>query len=113
MLNLDVYATPFPFEQGYQRISFELGELLILRVESDTQLKEQVISEYLGLPDFKLKRSNVREDQYSGAAYKLFKEMIRLPDEYISTMLNSRYACHFYTEAERQAFAEKWRSRSS
>lgn len=111
MLGLDVYATPFPFEQGYQRIRFAGGELLILRTESDDQLKEQAISEYLNLADFKLKRSNVRENQASGAAYQIFKEMLTLPDEYIDRMLNSRYTRHFYTETEIQAFRAKWSSR--
>jgi hypothetical protein len=111
MLGMDVFAQPFPHEQGYQVLSFERGELLILRTESDDKLKEQAVAEYLHLPDFRLHRANVREDHRNAEAYKAFKQSLVLPENYIEQMLESQYCRHFYTLEERQALRDQWLAR--
>lgn len=112
MLGVDVYAQEFPFEQGYQRLSFERGELLILRTESDDSVKEKAIADYLNLPEFRLQRANVREEHHTAEAYKAFKESLVLPKDYVERMLESQYCQHFYTSEERQALREQWLSKS-
>jgi hypothetical protein len=111
MLGLDVFAQPFPHEQGYQTLTFERGDLLILRTESDDTLKEQAIKQYLDLPDFRLRRANVREEQGDAAAYRAFKQSLVLQESYIEQMLESQYCRHFYTPEERQALREQWLAR--
>ena len=111
VLGIDVYKYPFPKEQGYLRIMEGNFELLILKTEVDDLVKEMVISEFLGVRDFKLIRSNVAQEKSYAAMYADFNEKLELPEDYVEIMCNSEYSRHFYTDAEIEATRLKWRNR--
>lgn len=69
-LGIDVYEYPFPKEQGYLRINKDNVDLLILKLETSDSVKEKVITEFLGLKEFKLVRTNVGEDKNYRDMYK-------------------------------------------
>lgn len=107
-LGIDIFAEPFPHEQGYARFRRGDLDLLVLRTESDDALKERAVAELTGLPDLRLRNTNVSENKVYAAHYKAFKERIRLPGALLDEMLESRYARHFYTPEERAAVRRRW-----
>lgn len=107
-LGIDVYAEPFPHQQGYQRIQQGAADVLILKLETDQALREQALRDYLGWPDLRLPEANVGGHKDYASAYKSFVSGIRLPTEYVDRMLNARYTRHFYTDEERARLRERW-----
>lgn len=108
ILGVDVYAEPFPHEKGYQTLSSSYGDILIMRIETDDSTLEQAVQQFLNKPDFRLQAANVGAQKSYAAIYRRFKQEVRLPAWYLDKMLNSRYAEHFYTPAERDAVRERW-----
>jgi hypothetical protein len=108
VIGIDVYAFPFPIEQGYQRLYHNNIELLIIKTETDDAVKTEAIKSFLDLDDFTLERHNVTEERYDGEVYKAFKQQIKLPEALVDEMYNSQYARHFYSETELAELRAKW-----
>lgn len=111
VLDIDIYKYPFPKEQGYLSIMEGNFELLILKLETDDVVKERALSEFLGVKNFKLNRSNVAQELHYAAEYAHFLEILELPEDYLEIMCNSQYSRHFYTDAEIEGTRLKWRSK--
>jgi hypothetical protein len=109
-LGVDVYEHPFPHEQGFQVIEANSKRVLILKLESPDESKEQALSAFLGMP-LKLKRDNIGENKAYAGVYTEFKKRIILSQDYLNHMLDSRYTRHFYTPQEIASSREKWLSR--
>jgi hypothetical protein len=107
VFDIDVYATPFPRERGYQIYSSSKADLLLLRLESLDHCAKEAFHEFLGLPDFKLSNINRGDDLKTGELYRLFKKK-PLPYDYIEWTYSFRLARHFYTEEELRRFAATW-----
>jgi hypothetical protein len=100
---VDVFATPFPHDSGWQIID---GRILILKAETSPRSKEEGLSEFLRQP-VKLPAVNVGlEKTYSEDYVRLQANPI--PDDYLTSMYDSKYARHFYTETEIDIFRERW-----
>lgn len=106
--DVSIYDYPFPYEQGWSIVRSGRFEILILRVESSDAAKKEALSRFLGRPDIELVRSNTAEDKDYAVLYKEFRKQIRVPESYVDRMLNSRYARHFYSNAELEKFREYW-----
>ena len=107
-LGIDVYEHPFPAEKGYSTICKGNFELLILKLEISDKIKQKAISDFINIPDFELKKSNVSNKKIYSETYKQFKKKIALPHSYLERMLNSKYSRHFYTDSEIDAIWSKW-----
>jgi transposase len=107
-LDVDVYSQPFPAETGYIEFDTHCGRVLVFRLELDDTTKERLIAQFLDVPAFRLKQANRASKKAYAAQYRRFKETMTLPDSYLDEMLNSRYARHFYTPAERDAIRRRW-----
>ncbi len=106
---VDVFETPF--DHGSKRLIAANGgySVLVLRAEDPDELKQSALRAFIGCDDIVLGRANVgAKKKYSGQ-YSEFLDRIRLPETYIDAMLNSKMARHFYTEAELDGFAKRWR----
>jgi len=100
---VDVFASPFPHERGWQIID---GRILILKAETSPETKEEGLSEFLRRP-VKLPVVNVGlEKKYSDDYVRL--QANRIPNDYLTSMYNSKYVKHFYTKAEIEAFRDRW-----
>lgn len=111
MVGIDVYAEPFPHEQGYRLIQKGKAQLLLMKMEIDATVKNAALADFLGVPSIKLPYVNVGDDKTYAGVYARFKRELVLPPEYIERMLESRYARHFYTDAEREKIRQKWMQR--
>lgn len=108
-LGIDVYQHPFPAETGYKTISSNNIDLLIVRCELDDTSKARAISDFIGLNDFEITRSNIAANKPYAARYAEFKEHLQLPEPLLDNIYMSKYARHFYTEDERKIFRAHWR----
>lgn len=108
VLGVDIYATPFPKEKGYEIIKRGTIELLVLKLEVDDSVKEKAISEFLGVDGFRLRRSNTATTNNYSDVYRHFRENVVLPEAYVRFMYDSDYVKHFYTEDEVGSFRGRW-----
>lgn len=107
-LGVDVYETPFPKEQGYQIYRRGNIEVLLLRMEDLQDRAVEAFNRFLGITNFRLVNSNVGARKGYADAYRGLLESIRLPAAYLDKMYDSKYATHFYTPGEIEAFRGKW-----
>lgn len=108
VLGIDVYATPFSREKGYEIYHSPQADLLLIRLKDLNRCASQAICEFLGLDAFTLENANVAEDKAYVDVYRAFKAQITFPAAYLDRMYDSGFVRHFYSEAERQAFRAKW-----
>lgn len=108
MLRIDVYKKPFDFQQKYQNYQEGNLDLLLLRVDLLDSEKERQIDQLLGISDLKLVRHNVGSEKAYAKLYEQFKTTLKLPQNYVEQMLESKYCRHFYGQKERQDLFEKW-----
>jgi hypothetical protein len=107
---IDVYRHPFP-SSGVQTIRTERLALLILKAELPDPFKREELEKFVGKGGLELGIVNSTANKTKGAAYRQFLEAVQLRGAYIDTMLESRYARHFYTDAEREALRQRYLQR--
>ncbi len=105
---IDVYSKEFMHEEGYQIYKEGRYELLVLRVDLDDQTKEELVARFMGLDSFKLTMKNIGSKKSYSAQYKDFKNAISLDMDYVSKMLDSKYAQHFFSPNELKQARSKW-----
>jgi len=107
-LGLDIYQHPFDHERGYQRLRHQGFDILVLRLETPDEVKEQALAEFLGKPRISLYRANVGSKKSYSEVYREFLDTLELPANYVDAQYNSRAMGHFYSEREIQAFRSNW-----
>ena len=107
-LGVDVYRSSFPQARGYQIISQNNVQLLVLKCELDDPSQGTAIAEFLGLDHFEIVRSNVTSHKRYADRYAEFKQRIHVPAPLLNRIYESKYALHFYSDAERATFRRRW-----
>lgn len=108
VLGIDVYAVPFRATNGYQfYANSPKVDLVIIRLEDLNRCAVPMVEKFLGIHDFKLYPSNIGDEKDYAEIYRAFKNT-PLPLDYVEKTYQTRFACHFYTEAELQVFTRKW-----
>lgn len=107
-IGIDVYAQPFDVAQGYSVITTVRHRLLIMRYESSSNLKRQLMSQFLGVELPTLGWVNTTSAKKSGMQYSAVKRDLRFPAEFVRDILKSRYCAHFYSAAERDQMWARW-----
>lgn len=107
-LGIDVFTHEFDASEGYGTIEFERHRMLILRHESSTAKKRQLVGDFLDVPMPELTRVNTTSGKRTGAQYAAVKKQLRLPAEFAEEMLDSRYCRHFFSAAERDLMWARW-----
>ncbi len=110
-LGIDVYATPFPRQQGFATYCNGPHKLLVMRHDLDDGRKAEVVSQFLDIEPFDLRRHNVSTAKAYASLYQEVLRTIRLPREYVDRMLDSKYARHFYADEELARLRERWTGR--
>jgi hypothetical protein len=109
---VDVYAQPFP-AGGHTTIHAANVDVLILKSELPDAEKSAALSAFLGIPPPALQAINRTADKAKGAPFQEFVRSARPDDAYLDRMLESRYARHFYSAAERAAFRRRFTAGSA
>ena len=98
---IDVYQHPFP-AAGHQTIRTDRFDLLILKSELPDAKKAVALAAFLGRSSITLAAKNQTSEKAVGLVFRQFANAIRLDGPFVDRMLESRYARHFYTDAERE-----------
>ena len=108
VFGIDVFAEPFDPARGYQIYHGENAQLLVLRLEDLRRVATPAMQEFLNIPNFSLRDSNVSESKGYGEIYRRFVETARLPQDLVAKIQSSRYARNFYSAAELDQEARFW-----
>jgi len=108
LYGIDVYAQPFDRERGYAIYRSDFADVLLLKLEKLNDAAPDAFRDFMGLDDFALVESNTAEDKSYADLYKAFRRELALPEAYLDRVYASRFARHFYTDAELAAFRGKW-----
>ena len=108
VFGLDVFADPFPWDQGYRIYQAADADVLVLRLEDMDRCGGEVMREFLGLEGFRVIPDNVGDDKGYADLYRDFQARAQLPVEYVDAVYGSRLVQHFYSPAEVESFAARW-----
>jgi len=109
VFSIDVYATPFPRERGYQVYRHGKTRALLIRLEDLSRCGPPALGELLGIEGAELTEQNVRSRSETADLYRTFLRELCLPREYVDRMYDSRMARHFYSAEELDGFRHRWR----
>lgn len=104
---IDVYD--LPFDPGRRRCGRE--GLIVMRTDCPDAEKSRVLSAALGRR-IRVGRANDSAGKDYAGRYRAVRDLARFPDDLVERVYGSRFARHFWTEAERQAMADRWRGRA-
>ena len=108
VLGIDVFEEEFPIKTGYKIYpDNQHNPMLLIRLEDLDQCARTAIQEFLGIENFQLTNANIGAQKEYAALYEAFKQK-PLPEEYLNEMYGTRFSRHFYSDAELQAFKERW-----
>lgn len=107
---IDVFRHPFDVDKGYTVIRENGIEVLLMTMESLPYL-EGVIGEFIGNSDFKLPKENVSTEKEYAKLYKETLDTVEIPREFFDHYYkDSPFMKHFYSQADIERFAARWRS---
>ena len=120
-LGVDVFQYPFDQEKGSLQIQHDNLQILIMRTELDDEQKSRLVSNFLGLTNFKMAKAGEKvstkdsapgmpgEQTKYGNLYKAFKQKVTLPEQYLDEIFGSRHVQHFFPPDEILAMKDRYR----
>lgn len=108
--DLDVYASPFDHASGFTRIEHGGLDLLVYRQEDLSRLGPTFAS-FLDLSEFAIGAANVGNGKKYATLYREVVRRFRLPGNLLSTLYDSPFMRHFYSDDERQRSYDRWVSK--
>lgn len=109
ILGIDVYAQPFPHEQGFLQYRRATYELLVLRSEVPDERKGEIIGAFTGFNKLAIGRSNQSEDKAYAGLRRQFDERLTISDEVLDFNYGTRFAQHFFSAQELASLRAKWK----
>lgn len=109
VFGIDVFASPFPQEIGYQVYSTDMTDVLLIRAEDLSEKGSEAISSFLNLPDYiTILNSNVRSDSGDKDKYQEVMKRIHLSRDLCNEIYSSSFVRHFYSDAMIDKLISKW-----
>lgn len=108
VLGVDLFKKPFSSDKGYSIVRENSHEVLTLKLESLNDSHKPAMKEFLGINEFSIANANLGENKKYADVYRMFKDEIKLPSEYIERLYSSKMAQHFYTPNELDQFRQRW-----
>jgi hypothetical protein len=108
VFGVDVFSSAFPTTKGYKIYGGPQADVLLLRLENINECANEAFTEFLNVEQFKLVKANVASEKKYYEAYQQFAASVILPDTYLNQVYASKYAQHFYSAEEINAFKVKW-----
>ena len=114
LTRIDVYRQPFPIDRKWQTYRRGFTRVLVYRNDLKRSEQAKLISRFLGikLDEMRPIYAADRDKDYA-ELYSQFRESVKLPEQYIGRMHDSRFAQHFWSTQELKAAADKWRAAPS
>ncbi len=108
VFKLDVFSREFDHEHKRLIAKNARCRLIVVRAEDDNAVKGQAIARHLGLSQLDLGRANIAETKSYAAHYEQVKAIVRLPEDVLDKLYDSRLSRHFYTDEEIAGFRARW-----
>jgi len=106
--NIDVFSEPFPEEKGFIIFTTKNVSLLLMKLETMEPIFSDAIKEFLKTPrSYPLLKSNVGEEKLYKDSYKLIKNNLKIDQNTLVEIVNSRFFLHFYS-GEAEQTVKKW-----
>lgn len=105
---IDVYNFDFDTEKQYSVFKNGNVDVLLMNSQLNDVIKQQVIGGFVGLQGFQLNNTNVTSKSSANQLYSDFKNNIRFEKEYLSSLLDTQYARHFFNSKTRDAIMNRW-----
>ena len=109
LTRIDVYKQPFPIDRKWQIYRRGFTRILVYRVDLNRSEQAKLISRFLDIKLDEMGSANAAKNKEYAELYSQFRESVKLPEQYIGRMHNSRFAQHFWSPEELKAAADKWR----
>lgn len=104
---LDVFAHPVSPE-GILTVEHQRTPLLVMRMEASDEIKSKAVQDFLHIPEFSVGHRNESGEKDYSSLYQQFKKEVRLPEEYVENMIESKYYRHFYGKDFEERTRRKW-----
>ena len=105
---IDVFAKAFDLDKKWMVCKHKSTKVLIYRTDKDRAEQLKIISEFIGVNIPKWTYANISSEKEYKDSYKEFIDTVKLPDGYLSIMLNSRFSKHFFSKDERDVIRKRW-----
>jgi hypothetical protein len=99
VFHVDVLNEPFDPAKGYAIYEKLPSRVLVIRMKDLNSKLEQALEDFLGIKNAKPLKTNTAEDKDYIDLIQKFRRM-PLPHEYVSSMLESKLATHFFSKEE-------------
>lgn len=109
--DFDIYDSSFKREDGYERYESEKADILILQLESLSDLIETELSDFVG-KDLEVKESNIRSKKKRGNKYEEVKRKVSIDRSTCRSIYDHRWVRYFYTDDQVLSFIDRWSSTS-
>jgi hypothetical protein len=109
VFGIDVFARPFPTEDGYGVYSNGKVRALVIRLEDLSERGPKAMQEFLSLKEpLVLKQSNVRAETEEADTYREVMGKLSLSPSLCREIYSSSFVKHFYNEELISKFISKW-----
>jgi len=108
VFGVDVFASEFPKETGYRVYEEGRAPVLLIQLERLDACAREALGAFLGLDAFTLVRANESANKKYGPVYDAFRSRYGTTSDRLDAVYDTRFARHFYTEAELAAFRRRW-----
>ena len=111
VFGIDVFADPFPKEQGWRTINDNEVEVLMMRLEDLSRVGPRVIADFLDLQGpLDLISGRVRSHSVSGASYADVRQSLSISRHVTEQVYGSEFVRHFYSDDMIDEFMDRWQS---
>ena len=105
VLGIDVLATPFDKERGWQIYRQGRVEMLLIRLEDLSRVGTDVLTEFIGASEpIEMIKSHVRQDD----SYPVVKRKFKVPHSVCEEIHQHPMMRHFYSEAQLDDMRSRW-----
>jgi hypothetical protein len=114
LFGIDVFAAPFPHEQGFAVYRSESAHLLVMPLERLDACAGEAFRSFFGVDQLPLVHENLSErkhEQQRFAFYELYKpftQRVPLAGDYLDAVYDSKLVQHFYTDEQIAQFRSRW-----
>lgn len=102
-LGIDIYSQPFS-SLGWKTYWNYPYHILVMQTELLDSMKEDIIREFTGIKNFRIKNYNISVQKWYGEQFIKFKENLSIPQNHLEHLLESKFTKHFYAFEQIEQF---------
>jgi len=108
-LGIDVFSTPYQFDQGFTILPDNDTPALVIRLEDLDRSLRPALASFLNVPSnaIKMHQTNVGSEKWYAESLRQVKQSFTLPELLVQRILGTKYVDHFYP-AEKNRLYQRW-----